>query len=434
MSYRACRTAEADIGMRYYLSDTEGTGGRLKAEPEDFIVREISDRPEPKENGKYVIAEVTTRNWETNRLVRLMSRDLCISREKIGFAGTKDKRAITTQLMSFECSMDKVANIGLKDITIENAYLGKRSIKIGDLIGNDFVIRVKECDMPSDKIPASMEETKNVILKNGGFPNYFGVQRFGVIRPVTHKVGEYIVRGDLEGAVRCYLSAPSPLEDEDIISARKELAERDDWNELIKIMPDGLGFEKTIVNHLINNPEDWAGSIEELPRNLQMMFVHAYQSYLFNIMLSERMARDMPLNAPVVGDIVIPTDGNGIPLHEDPVITTSRNIDLVTRQVRNGRAFVTITLYGSDSVLADGEMGEIERSVIGSEKLKDSDFIVPGLPHCSSKGNRREVLCPLKKMDVSAEEDGYSVAFSLPKGNYATCLMREFMKSEMERY
>ncbi|MDR0309815.1 MAG: tRNA pseudouridine(13) synthase TruD, partial [Candidatus Methanoplasma sp.] len=45
--YRSCRTAEADVGMSFYLSSAAGTGGRLKKEPEDFIVKEISDRPEP---------------------------------------------------------------------------------------------------------------------------------------------------------------------------------------------------------------------------------------------------------------------------------------------------------------------------------------------------------------------------------------------------
>ncbi len=109
--YRECRTAEADVGMRRYLCDSDGTGGHLKTEPEDFIVREISDPPRAKENGEYAIATVTTRNWETNRLIRIMSRSLGMSRTRIGFAGTKDKRAITTQLMSFRCPAEDLAKV-----------------------------------------------------------------------------------------------------------------------------------------------------------------------------------------------------------------------------------------------------------------------------------------------------------------------------------
>ena len=142
----------------------------------------------------------------------------------------------------------------------------------------------------------------------------------------------------------------------------------------------------------------------------------------------------MPLNMPVEGDIIIPLDASRIPQHENPILTTAKNIDLVTRQVRAGRAFVTITLYGSDGELAEGEMGEIERKVIEENKLSHEDFIIPELSRCTSKGSRREILCPLKSIDHEMMDDGYKLKFSLPKGNYATCLLREFMKSEMRDY
>ena len=81
-----------------------------------------------------------------------------------------------------------------------------------------------------------------------------------------------------------------------------------------------------------------------------------------------------------------------------------------------------------------GEMGEIEREVIGENTLKAEDFISPGLPHCSSEGDRREVLCPVKDLAYETGDGNYRLSFFLPKGNYATCLMREFMKSEMTDY
>jgi tRNA pseudouridine13 synthase len=420
--------------MSFYLSAADGTGGRLKKDPEEFVVSAIFSRPEAVQNGRFVIAEVTTKNWETNRLVRLLSRNLGISRERVGFAGTKDKRAVTTQLMSFECPMDIMSKIDLKDVEIKNLYTARRGIQIGDLKGNVFSIRVRECDMPKDDIPGTIESVSAAIKKVGGFPNYFGVQRFGVVRPITHKVGEYIIRGDLEGAVRCYVSEPAMFESEDSANARKLLAEESNWSDVVGEMPDSLSFEKIMVEHIISSPGDWKGAIEMLPRNLQMMFVHAYQSYLFNRMLSERMRKGIPLNAPIIGDVIIPLDANKIPQHENPIITTSNNIDLVSRQVKTGRAFVTISLYGSDSVISDGEMGDIERSIIEDEKITAKDFIVPGLQHCSSKGSRREVLCPISDLSHKILDEGYEMNFSLPKGNYATCLMREFMKSEMEKY
>ncbi len=434
MSYRLCDTDETKIGMLYYLSGADGTGGRIKVLPEDFRVTEISNGPPEDPNGKYVIAKVTSTNWETNRMVRLLSRNLGISRERIGFAGTKDKRAITSQLMSFECSPENLENVGLKDIEITDIYRSKRPMQIGELIGNRFSIRVKETEMPISEIPGVLDSVISDVRNTGGFPNYFGVQRFGVVRPVTHLVGEQLVRGNIEGAVRTYLSLPSAFETEDVIKAREELAHRDDWKELIKIMPEPLGFEKTMVWHLIDSPGDWTGAVETLPNNLQMMLVHAYQSYLFNLMLSKRMELGLPLNLPIIGDTVIPMSADGTPDHGHPVCATSKNLDLVKSQVRSGRAFVSIVLFGSESVIQDGEMGGIESSVLKSEKLKNLDFVVPGLPRCSSKGSRREILCPVEDIGYIMGEDHYDVEFTLSKGNYATTLIREFMKSQMLNY
>jgi len=431
--YRECLTAEADIGMRRYLCDSDGTGGHLKTEPEDFIVREISDPPRAKENGEYAIATVTSRNWETNRLVRIMSRSIGMSRTRIGFAGTKDKRAVTTQLMSFRCPSEDLAKIDLKDVEITNIYRGSRALQIGDLLGNSFEITVRDCPMEMSRVKETVEADLDTIRKAKGFPNYFGVQRFGVVRPVTHLVGERLVRGDIEGAVRTYICYTTPQEEQELQDIRRSLEGCTDWSYAASVMPDGMSYEKTMAQALAGG-EDWKGAISALPSNLQMMFVHAYQSYLFNEMLSERMSRGLPLDAPVEGDVVIPLAADGTPEHEAPVVTTSRNIDLVKRQVKLGRAFVTAALYGSENVLAEGEPGEIERSIAERNDLKPEDFVIPGLSKCSSKGGRREILCPVKDLQASFGEDSYTLSFSLPKGNYATCLMREFMKSEMRDY
>ncbi len=419
--------------MRRYLCDTDGTGGHLKTEPEDFVVTEISDPPRAKENGEYTIATVKCRNWETNRLVRIMSRSLGMSRARIGFAGTKDKRAVTSQLMSFRCTPEELSRLDLKDVEISGMYTGSRAIQLGDLIGNSFEIRVKNCTMDPSLIKDTVERDIDIIQKNRGFPNYFGVQRFGVVRPVTHRVGERLVRGDIEGAVRTYISYTTPEEEEDLQRIRGSLEGCTDWSYAVSVMNDRMSYEKTMAQTVASGGS-WNDAIEALPPNLQMMFVHAYQSYLFNEMLSERMARGLPLNMPVEGDVVIPVTADGNPDHEQPIVATSKNIDLVARQVRAGRAFVTAALYGSETVLAEGEPGEIENGIAEKHKLEPIDFVIPGLSKCSSKGGRREILCPVKDLKADFLDDGYSVSFSLPKGNYATCLMREFMKSEMRDY
>ncbi|MBQ2763137.1 MAG: tRNA pseudouridine(13) synthase TruD, partial [Candidatus Methanomethylophilaceae archaeon] len=221
--YRVCNTAERDIGMLYYMTDRDGTGGRLKKSAEDFIVTEVSDKPPVIEDGKFTIAEITTKNWETNRLIRLLARAMRISRERIGFAGTKDKRAITTQLMSFECDPSRLDEVTFNDITIGSYYKSNRPIRMGDLKGNRFSITVRDIESDISACSETVKQSVNEIVPTGGFPNYFGVQRFGTSRPVTHIVGEKIVRGDIKGAVETYLFHPSENEGEEVTNARDAL-------------------------------------------------------------------------------------------------------------------------------------------------------------------------------------------------------------------
>ena len=203
--YRACRTAEAGVGMLYYLTDTDGTGGRLKADADDFVVREVSDGPAPSDSGKYTIATVTSRNWETNRLIRMMAKAMHISRERIGYAGTKDKRAVTSQRMSFECPPSALSGMDLKDVSVSDIYRSDRQIRMGDLSGNRFSIAVREIE--ADDAEALVTESMGIIGEAGGFPNYYGVQRFGPARPVTHLVGERLSHSRLSSRER---TSPKP--------------------------------------------------------------------------------------------------------------------------------------------------------------------------------------------------------------------------------
>ena len=423
-----CRTREARIGLEVFYSDTPGMGGRLKRSPEDFLVEEISAYPERVENGSYTIAKVTSQNWEMNRLVRELSKALGISRDRIAFAGTKDKRAITSQLMSFQAPVDLVMSVRVHQVTVEGAYPAKKALTIGDLTGNRFQIKVTEPELKGTELTASLDGTARVLREVGGFPNFFGVQRFGAVRPVTHEVGKWIIKDDFEKAIMTYAGNPVPQENEGSREARAKLEETRDFQQAIGYFPKTLTFERMVIGFLARNPGDYVGAIQVIPPNLQMMFVHAYQSYLFNRMLSERIRRGLPLNRPLVGDIVLPADRLGLPDHDHGVPVTAQNIDLVERQVRAGRAFVSGVLFGSESVLSEGVMGEIERKVIDDEGLQKKDFMVPQLHQCSSKGSRRELLARITDLRYAVTEDAVDFSFSLNKGCYATCLLREFMK------
>ena len=164
------------------------------------------------------------------------------------------------------------------------------------------------------------------------------------------------------------------------------------------------------------------------------MFIYSYQSYLFNKILSRRIQRKLPINAAVVGDIVLPVKKGVI---DGEISVIEKNIEKVNKQISKGKAFVSAVLFGSDSNFSEGEMGEIEHKIIEEEKIDPRDFIIPDIPYISSTGSRRPILSPVKDLDYYIKNDelnkgklALNLKFELLKGCYATSLLREFMKSE----
>jgi tRNA pseudouridine13 synthase len=425
---------EEEIGISVFLTSTPGIAGRLRRDPEDFVVEEISNELDRVEGGKYTVAKIRSRNWETNRLVRHLARKLRMSRKKIRFAGTKDKRAVTTQIFQFGSPKGKVGSLSIADVEILELYETNDRMDIGDLFGNRFSVVVSEIDMPLDEAQATSFETGREILETGGFPNFFGVQRFGAVRPVTHLVGKCIVQGDFEQAVMTYVANPMEGESAEAFDARKALQEDQDFAKSLVRFPERLSFEKAMLNHLAKEPEDFIGSLEQLPENLLLMFVHAYQSYLFNRILSIRMEKGIPLDEPILGDYVLPLNRYGLPDHDNWILVRERNLDKVDRQVKRKKAFISAVLFGRESEFAEGDLGEIERKVIQDEGLKNDDFFIQQMRRLSSKGTRREILAPLDEIEIGKGEKSLSFDFQLNKGCYATSFLREFMKTDALNY
>lgn len=428
---------EKSIGIEVFFTNTKGIGGKLKNEPEDFIVDEIPMTPAPANEGKYTIATIKSRNWEMNRLIRHLARTLRISRKRIHFAGTKDKRAVTTQLMAFDgVCKETVRELKISDVEISNVYTSNKSLDMGDLIGNNFCIIVRDIQVFKRELNEIVKDNLECFSKLGGFPNFFGIQRFGAIRPITHHIGKFIVQGDFEKAVFTYAANPLPWEDEESHSAREFLERTRAFREALKIYPKHLSFERTMIHYLATNPNDFVGALKQLPKNLLMMFVHAYQAYLFNKILSERISKTLPLNEPLIGDLILPIDKNKLPNHDVWIEVNDTNIGKIKKAVAEQNAFISGLVFGSETLFAKGEQGEIEKKIIESEDVRPNDFIIPKIPEISSRGIRRELLAPLKVDDVVLEisDKKLGLKFQLPRGCYATSLLREFMKTGVMAY
>jgi len=428
---------EHQIGIGTYSINKPGVGGKLRVRIDDFHVTELFLYPPKKDNGHFTIAEVSARNWETNTLVHEIANRLHFSKKRISFAGNKDKRALSTQLMSFErVPSEYLFQINIKDVSFENIYQSDIPVRIGDLLGNRFEITVRNID--SAITPEQIKKLIFPLVTWGGFPNFYGIQRFGVIRPITHLVGKYIIQGNFEKAVMTYVAHPVKTENEVTYALREELEKTRDYSKAFRSYPDTLNFEKAMLNKLIQDLYDFIGALKELPKNLLLMFINAYESFIFNKILSERIRRQIPIHQAIVGDIIYPVKKNIITNEIIPV--KESNLDKVNRQISKKKAVVTGLLIGYDTVFADGEMGEIEHMVIDAQRIDPRDFIIPEIPFLSSSGSRRPVLAlmPFLKWkihidELSKEHQALRLDFELQKGCYATSLLREIMKSNNPR-
>ncbi|CAD6494531.1 MAG: putative tRNA pseudouridine synthase D [Candidatus Argoarchaeum ethanivorans] len=423
------------IGIETYATSSDGTAGILKSQIDDFVVEEISNREEEEESGKYLILEVEKRNWDTYKLIRDLSRILKVSRNRFGWAGTKDKRASTRQKISiWDMEEEEINRIRLTDVSLRVLGRSNKKISLGDLYANKFRITVRKIPHTIDETINRIEKIEKELVEVGGAPNFFGVQRFGEIRPITHLVGRAIIEGNFEQAVMIYLAKVYAGESEESQEARKCLAETHDFNRCIKLYPKKLSHELAMLHHLAKNPTDYLGALAKLSENLQRMFVHAYQSYLFNLTLSRRIKQQIPLNTATPGDIVCFKNAVGLPDTRRIQKVTDQNIEGMNNLIKRGRAFITAPLFGYETHLSTGIPGEIEQQVIEEQSIKLKDFNVRDATKYASKGLRREVLIQANRTynvtldELNSDYCKLIVDFTLQKGSYATTLLREYMK------
>jgi len=387
-----------------YLSKQDGIKGSIKDSPEDFMVEEIGtdgtvfeigkEIEHEDEEGDYTHFILQKREWTTEGAIRRMAKYFKTGKKRFNYAGNKDKIAVSTQIASaFGIDKEKLLSLDLKDIKINGAWNAKEKIKLGELIGNRFTIRVNDYE-DGNKVEIIYKELE------GKFPNYFGEQRFGTTRKNTHKTGEQMLRGRYDKAVMIFLADTEGEINEDAKNARKNLEETKDFTAALKEFPKYLRLERSMLEKLSKNPNDYVGALRALPRGTLLMFIHAFQSYLFNRILSERISEENL--KPEEGEYFCGENFYGFPDIE--------------KKAENG--WIAGKLIGYET-----ELNEREKNLLEELDIRKNDFKVKGIPELSSKGNYRTLLSPLK--DFSFDEGIFR--FSLPAGSYATVALKEFL-------
>ncbi|MBI2123759.1 MAG: tRNA pseudouridine(13) synthase TruD [Candidatus Wildermuthbacteria bacterium] len=289
--------------------------GYLRLMPQDFIVEEVArdgtvhtvdvdPSPATSFEGKTVYADLVKIGISTLEAQSQIAEALSLQPQSIGFAGIKDRLALTSQAISIRDAAEAdILKVQADNFFLKNIHQGKGALANGDLQGNRFTIVLRLQRPPSEKEVLKTHETLKQI-KEEGFWNFFSFQRFGTPRLLSHKLGLRIIKGEFEEAVKMFLVHQSLRELPYFKHIREEMEKQwGNWEgmkTLLSPFPAHFPIELQFVEHLLGNPKDFLGALHTVPDQVRL-WVYAYDSYLFNRKLSQFIkGGEVPINLPLL--------------------------------------------------------------------------------------------------------------------------------------
>jgi tRNA pseudouridine13 synthase len=375
---------------------------KIKEKPEDFTVAEVSRVTHTRDDCFVFTLEKT--GWDTIGVIKVMARNLGVSQKRFGYAGLKDRQAVTKQKVSVSgVGREQLEALEIPHVKISDIERGDR-IRLGDHRGNTFDILVRESTLVSE----------NVRKIERGFPNYFGQQRFGDVRPITHEVGRELIRQNFENAALIFLA--KPFQKEKYFRIREELWETQNFEKAKKEYPLQLRYERAMLDRIHLGFKE---AFKALPLRLNTLFIHAYQAYLFNEILRIRCGY-VPFSDVEPGDVVIGW------INRRKVLTLAGKHNMKRIEKEGLCAAAPIVGYKTQ---VRGRMKDIVKSLLEKEGVRKEKFRIREFPSLSNRGTYREILGKASDFSYAVSDEGTRLKFFLPKGQYATVFLKELFKS-----
>ena len=385
---------DSEVGLSVYSTKFSGSKGKIKQSNEDFQVSEVISEKAlgtiSEDNGLSVYL-LTKNGIDTTHALHDIEKRYGLSLRALGL---KDSNAVTEQFVQTKTVSRSLEKIEGKKYSLKRIGFSKKPIAKQDMLGNKFRIKI------SDSTNISQFDEYDKIL------NFFGYQRFGSKRPITHLVGKAIIQKNYQKAIDFLLGYSSKYDSDENNHYRKLISERKSDSEVIDELPKSMDIEITILKSLVKS-DDQKIAIRKIPLQMRRFYVQAYQSYIYNKTLSMAFEYEEDLFLPQENDVCY-----------------DRTNKLGKFQNELGQR-LTVPLVGH-SYFKKTRFDYYIQKILEEEEILPSDFLIKDFQEISAEGGFRNssIQCD----DFQASND--TVEFQLSRGSYATIVIREILKPE----
>uniref|UniRef100_A0A3Q3VJM3 Pseudouridylate synthase 7 homolog n=1 Tax=Mola mola TaxID=94237 RepID=A0A3Q3VJM3_MOLML len=256
----------------------------------------------PKNRGSFCHFVLYKENKDTMDAINVLSKFLRLRPNMFSYMGTKDKRAITVQEIAvLRITAERLAHLNkcLMNLKVGNFCYKNHPLKLGELQGNHFTVVIRNISGTDEQVNQALKS-----LKQTGFINYYGMQRFGTTAVPTQHVGRAILKNDWNEVMDLILKPRPGAEKEFLVRCREEWAKTQDPEAALKKLPNKRCVEGQLLRGLsMHGKKNIVTAFGLIPRNNRLMYIHSYQSVVWNTMVSRRIEA-FGLKA-VEGDLVL---------------------------------------------------------------------------------------------------------------------------------
>jgi len=382
------------IGISVYCTKTDGIGGRLRSSSDQFFVSEIlrdKARSKISKYGSYTVYKLKKSGIDTNHALSDIFQKYGLRLKALGL---KDANATTEQ---YVCDMNPSRStefITTNRYTLEKIGLVQKPLTKKDMVGNHFKVMIEGANFSKIK---NFDEYDKIL-------NFYGYQRFGSKRPVSHLIGKAILQRDFGHAVDTLLSFTS---EDDLLEnnrVREMLKDRSNYASVFNEVPPQMDMERIVLREIIEH-NDPRKALHAIPLPLRRFFVEAFQSFVFNRTISTAYEYGEELLHPQNNDVCYDKDDNLGRYQNDP----------------DQRLAIPLVGYSySKKNRFDYHISKI----LQEEQIHPKDFFVKEMQEVSAEGGFRNSIMICKDFEISEP----FVEFTLSRGSYATILLREIIK------